>query len=74
MTIDLSDDLKSVSVPYMIFQGDCDIVTSTKMLSQFVQIAKNDNLIFKIVENSAHMPSALGMDAIIQTGFSFLEK
>lgn len=73
MAIDLSKTLDSISVPYMILQGDTDIVTSTKMVSDYVETAKNSNLHYKLVENSGHIPSAKGMDAIINWGFGFLK-
>jgi len=72
MTIDLTEILNRISVPYIIFQGDTDIVTSTVMISEFIEASNNQNLILKKVDHSGHFPGASGMEAIIQTGFSFL--
>lgn len=74
MNLDLTETLNVINVPYLIFQGDKDIVTSTKMLSDFMETSDNKNLHFQLVMNSGHMPSAKGMDIIINTGFEFLIK
>ena len=71
--IDLSKELSNVQIPYMIMQGSNDIVTSTKTISQFVAESQNKNLIFHRVENSAHMPSAKGIEAILTEGISFIK-
>lgn len=71
--VDLSETLRKVQVPYLILQGDTDIVTSTKMLSSFIESAGNNNLHFHEIHNSGHIPSESGMDAVIQKGFKFFE-
>ncbi|MDF2908810.1 MAG: hypothetical protein K0R34_4131 [Herbinix sp.] len=73
MNIDLSDVLHNMPVPYLILQGDTDIVTSTRMISTFVEILKNDNIAFRRVQNSGHLPSKHGMDYVIKDGFDFLD-
>lgn len=70
--LDLTNTLNSIEVPYMIMQGDTDIVTSTRFIKAFVEESGNDNLIFELVKNSGHMPGGDGMTSIIQKGFSFL--
>lgn len=72
--IDLSEVLTETAVPYLILQGDTDIVTSTKMVSLFVEESKNKNLSCLQVKNSGHMPSAAGMDTVLNTGFAFFRK
>ncbi len=71
--IDLTQTLGKVRVPYMILQGDTDIVTSTKLISSFVESAGNNNLHFHEIHNSGHIPSENGMNAVIQKGFKFFE-
>ena len=71
IAIDLSETLEAISVPYLILQGDTDIVTSTKMISNFVETVNNSNLHYQLVDNSGHIPSSRGMEAIINTGFGF---
>lgn len=62
LTLDLSKALCEVSVPYIILQGDTDIVTSTKNVDELVRNAKNVNLTCEIVKDSGHMPGVLGME------------
>lgn len=71
--VDLSEALRKVQVPYMILQGDTDIVTSTKILSSFIESAGNNNLHFHEIHNSGHIPSESGMNAVIKKGFKFFE-
>lgn len=65
LDIDLTETLKGIQVPYFILQGDSDIVTSTKMLTDFIGTVNNDNLDLQLVENSGHMPSASSLETII---------
>lgn len=73
MDIDLSEVLREIQVPYLILQGDTDIVTSTKMISTFTVSARNENIVFRRIQNSGHMPSNEGMEYIIKDGFDFLD-
>lgn len=70
--LDLRDILKRITVPYLIMQGDTDIVTSTKSIEAFVKQAGNENLCVAIVENSGHMPGRDGMAYMIEKGLAFL--
>lgn len=72
MKIDLREELLNMQIPYMILQGSKDIVTSTKAISQFIAESQNKNLIFHIVENSGHIPSAIGIEKILTEGISFI--
>ena len=74
MEIDLSQELQQVQIPYLIMQGDRDIVTPTKAIERLMQENHNDNLFFSLVENSAHMPSANAMERIQTEGIAFLKK
>lgn len=73
MTIDLTEVLHNIPLPYLILQGDTDIVTSTSMISTFVKTVENDNLSFIRVRHSGHIPSKSGMNYIIKDGFEFLD-
>lgn len=66
LQIDLSDILKNVQIPYVILQGDTDIVASTSIVSELVQNSRNSNLQCEIVENSGHMPGKEGMEIILE--------
>lgn len=71
--VDLSDLLLNIQVPYLIMQGDTDIVTSTKMITAFTEAAENENIVYHCIKNSGHMPSKTGMDYITGDGFDFLD-
>lgn len=71
--IDLSKELSNVQIPYTIMQGSTDVVTSTKTIFRFVAESQNKNLIFHRVENSAHMPSAKGIETILAEGIPFIK-
>lgn len=64
--IDMTDILKSVTVPYYILQGDTDIVTDTKTVGEIVQNTKNENLHCKIIKNTGHFPGKNGMDSVLE--------
>lgn len=70
--LDLRSTLARITVPYLIMQGDTDIVTSTRFIESFVRESGNDNLRFGLVKNSGHMPGRAGMAYVIEKGFAFL--
>lgn len=72
MQIDLSDTLQHIMIPYLIMQGDTDLVTPTKMMQSYMADSANKNLRFHLVANSGHMPSTSGMDAVMKMGLDFL--
>lgn len=61
LQIDLTTTLTEMTVPYTIVQGDCDIVTSTKAISEIVSTSNNPQLSLKIIRGSGHIPNAEGM-------------
>lgn len=67
LKVDNSDVLSKITKPYFIIQGSLDIVTSTKSISEFVAQCDNPNLQCQIINNSAHLPSMEGMEAIKNT-------
>jgi pimeloyl-ACP methyl ester carboxylesterase len=73
MDIDLSEVLRKIQIPYLILQGDFDIVTSTKMISAFTESVRNENIVFHRIQNSGHMPGSAAMDYITKNGFNFLD-
>lgn len=64
LNIDLAKSLEGVKIPYLIFQGDTDIVTSTNYVKQAVECSGNKNLNIKIIKDSGHVPSASGMEEV----------
>lgn len=66
VVLDLSEELKNVRVPYLIFQGDTDIVSSTKTVKELVDGSNNPNLNCEIVTDSGHIPGKVGMDSVFE--------
>lgn len=64
LSMDLSDVIKSIEIPYIIIQGDTDIVASTKEVQSLLEQSENDFLQSRIVTNSGHMPGSEGMEAV----------
>lgn len=62
--IDLRDMLKDIACPYMIFQGETDIVTSTKELVIFADGCQNENVRYQVIPDMGHFPSASAMKLI----------
>ena len=65
LEIDLREVLENVKVPYLIMQGDRDIVTSVKAVERFVSETENGNLSFIKIENSGHVFGEVAMNRII---------
>ena len=63
--INLTEQLKSVQIPYIILQGDTDIVASTKSVEKLVNSSNNANLDYKVVANTGHMPGVEMMDTLL---------
>lgn len=66
LQIDLEQELRNVQVPYMVLQGDTDIVTSSAMIKGIVKNCENSNLQYRKVGNCGHFPSAEGMEAVLE--------
>lgn len=71
--IDLAHLLAEVKIPYLIIQGDTDIVTSTSTVTKAVQNYRNEKVTFKIVKNSGHMPSLAAMVEVLETLAEFIK-
>ncbi len=71
--IDLARKLAEVKLPYVIFQGDTDIVTSTDTVSKAVSACGNEGVSLRIIEKSGHMPSAAGMDEVLNGILEFIK-
>ena len=64
--LDLRNVIKSMSVPYHIFQGETDIVTCTKEIKEFVEKSGNPHLSCTVVEKCSHLPGENGMGRILE--------
>lgn len=65
----LSSNLTSlfgeITVPYMIFQGDTDIVTDTKEVIKCVESCNNKLVGYQILPDCGHMPTGQSMQIIL---------
>lgn len=64
LKLDLSKELKNAEVPYIMVQGDTDIVASTKTVKIVTESSGNPNLRYYIVEDSGHIPGAAMMERV----------
>lgn len=65
LKIDLSGQVKKVEIPYIILQGDTDIVASTQTVKELISDAKNPKLELKIVSNTGHLPGLDMMETLL---------
>lgn len=63
--INLTEQLRNVKVPYIILQGDTDIVASTKLVKELVVDSNNTCLDCKVVADTGHMPGVKMMDTLL---------
>ena len=64
--LDLSDTLSKIEIPYHIIQGDTDIVTSTKEISNFINKCPNTYLRLERIESASHYPGSNGINAVMR--------
>ncbi len=64
LTLNLSDVLRKMKVPYVMLQGDTDIVAATEYVQEITENSSNSNLQCRVIENCGHQPSADMMDAV----------
>ena len=72
LEIGLTEDLAKICVPYLILQGETDIVSSSKQVQEVVRHTANPCLSFYPVAGSGHIPGEKGMTAVLEKGFRFL--
>ena len=72
--VDLSDELANMRVPYLIVQGETDIVTSTRAIRAFVTECGNPNLRYAEAPRSGHMPGTAGMSLLFEHLSNFVTK
>ena len=66
LRLDLTQTLNNIEVPYIILQGDTDVVASTKIVEEFLEFSNNDNLKLHIVSNTGHYPSVAMMNKLME--------
>ena len=66
LRIDLSEILGSVKIPYILLQGDTDIVASTQTAKSLVSNCNNPNLRIQVISNTGHMPGVEMMESLMR--------
>lgn len=74
LQLDIEDELRRISVPYRILQGDLDIVTSTNNIVAFVEQNENPNMSFHMLENCGHMPGAAAMEEVLAESIKLVDR
>lgn len=54
-----------IQVPYHIVQGDCDVITSTKQLTDILEQVDNDHISLEIIPDNSHFPSVETMQKLV---------
>lgn len=65
LQINLTEQLRNTEIPYLILQGDTDIVASTKLVKELIDNSNNSNLSCRVVSNTGHMPGVEMMDTLL---------
>lgn len=65
LMLDLSVPLRKVEIPYVILQGDTDIVASTQTVKELAANSGNANLSCQVIPNTGHFPGVEMMDALL---------
>lgn len=66
LRIDLYEILGGVKIPYLLLQGDTDIVASTQTAKSLVSNCNNPNLRIQVISNTGHMPGVEMMEALMR--------
>lgn len=51
-------------MPYHIYQGSRDVITSTDQLTEIVNQVDNDNITLDIIPDNAYFPSVVTIDQL----------
>lgn len=63
--INLTEQLRNIEIPYVILQGDTDIVASTKLVQELIANSNNSHLSCRVIANTGHMPGVEMMDTLL---------
>lgn len=69
--IDLKAGLSKIKIPYTVIQGEKDMVTPTKTVTESLKEFNNDNIRLITVSNNGHIPNDSGMDTILHELMDF---
>ncbi|MCM1259353.1 MAG: alpha/beta fold hydrolase [Prevotella sp.] len=65
--LDLSNVLVQIKIPYVILQGNTDMIASTYKVKELVDCAKNSHLRYQIVDHTGHIPGKKMMDCVLES-------
>ena len=65
LRIDLSGQLRNVEIPYVILQGETDIVASTETVKNLTADSGNANLSCRVIPKTGHFPGVEMMDTLL---------
>lgn len=65
LKIDLSGVLSNVKIPYIILQGETDLVASTKTVKELTANSENANISCQVIPRTGHFPGVEMMDSIL---------
>lgn len=63
---DLRELFHEITIPYLIFQGETDIVTDTKSVVTLVEGLNNENVSCSVLPDMGHFPSEAAMNQIFE--------
>ncbi len=63
---DLSELFNEIAIPYLIFQGETDIVTDTESVIKLVEGLNNQNVSCFVLPDMGHFPSEAAMNQIFE--------
>lgn len=65
LKIDLSGVLSNVKIPYIILQGETDLVASTKTVKELTANSENANISCQVIPKTGHFPGVEMMESIL---------
>lgn len=66
LSIDLSATISNLRIPYIILQGETDVVASTSTIKKVVEMSANENLKIYTVKNTGHYPGTDMMKMVLE--------
>ncbi len=74
LALDLTDVLRNVKIPYVMVQGDTDIVATTEYVQQITENSGNPHLQCQVIKDCGHEPSVDMMDAVFHALSDFIKE
>lgn len=62
LKINLTETILNIKIPYIILQGDTDVVASTQKVKELVENSNNKNLKYYIIKDTGHFPGVEMME------------